>query len=119
MDRTHANMAVFLAYQHVELMANPEAIDEEEATTDDGDLNADYIDAVFNDVDARGGVTLVRSDDMLVLGETGPVQFHWPDINYVHEFGVGLAAGEKIVACWQARRGELVVGHVWAYSATS
>jgi hypothetical protein len=115
------DLAVFLAYQHVN-MAGPEAIDEEEATVDGPTLtlNPDYIDAVFNDIDARGGVTLVQGDDY-TQGDpsVGLVQFYWPDTDYAHEFGEGLAEGETIVACWQARRGESVVGHVWAYSATT
>ena len=119
----HSDAAVFLAYQHDRYMSTPEAIDEEEATTDDGGINRDYIDAVFSDIDGRGCVRLVAGKEFELDEPAWPTQYIWPDTGSVHAFdeGPGSDLHEKILRCWQARRGSIVVGHVWAwaYSATT
>ena len=119
----HSDAAVFLAYQHDRHMCSPEAIDEEEATTDDGGINRDYIDAVFSDIDGRGGVRLVAGKEFELDEPAWRTHYIWPDTGSVHAFdeGPGSDLHEKILRCWQARRGSIVVGHVWAwaYSATT
>ena len=119
-DDDDDDYTTFLRYQLLSMdgsrsIDGPVSMDAGQGTNDDGSLNANYISAVFNSIDRRGDVTLFRGFDAYSASESP--QFYWPDLAHSHEIEAVMDEGEAIMACWQARRGSQVVGHLWAYRA--